>query len=153
MAPLAKGIFPKNYIGISEIAQLENIKKYKVKMVNACGQEALKKIEEVAPIAHLFKEFRKGSQKTYAILIKHYEYWKKTGEAPKKPPGRPRRWEGDITDIRIPAPYFYDQFREGVKKANELAIQQITIRDCIYLAMKEYMDRHPDIFYPELGDD
>lgn len=149
---MAYGKIPKNYINLFEIAKLEGIKDIK-NPVSKYGIEAPKHIEKLKPIAHLFREFEKGSRKSYAILQRHYEYWKRTGEVPKTSPGRPKRWDGDNKDIRIPAPPFYDRFKAGIERANKTFVQKVTIRDCIYLAMKEYMDRHVDIFYPDLGDD
>jgi hypothetical protein len=85
-------------------------------------------------------------RKQYGILRRHYDSWKQTGDVPRVSSGRPPKWTGEEKNINIPAPPFYEQFKAGVRKANSSATQQATVRQCIYLAMKEYMDRHPSVF-------
>jgi hypothetical protein len=139
---------PKNYYNYFEICKIEGISTEEAK--RSIGYEGLKGIHgilKLRPIAHLFREFPNGMRKQYGILRTHYDYWKRTGEPPKVSPGRPAKWSGEEKNINIPAPPFYEQFKAGVKKANAGSVQQVTVRQCIYLAMKEYMDRRPAIFY------
>ena len=99
---------PKNYINVFEIAKLEGINENTLKSaVGSMGLDGIKTVSKLSPIAHLFKEFEKGTRKSYAVLRRHYEYWKRTGEAPKVSGGRPPKWEKQIPDydnLNIPIP-------------------------------------------------
>jgi len=141
---------PKNYYNYFDICKMEGIPTGTAKGAVDRGLNGIAAIEKLKPIGHLFREFPKGMRKQYGILKRHYDYWKQTGEAPKVSPGRPRKWDSKTVNIRIYAPPFYDRFKAGVMRANKNSVQQVTIQQCIHLAMKEYMDRHIDIFYPEL---
>ena len=138
---------PKNYYNYFDICKMENVNPNTAKSaIGSDGLEGIKSVTTLKPIAHLFREFDKGMRKQYGILRSHYDYWKRIGEAPKVSSGRPTKWTGQEKDIRIPAPPFYEQFKAGVAKVNSMATQQATVRQCIYLAMKEYMAKRPSIF-------
>ena len=138
---------PKNYYNYFDICKLEAINPNTAK--SAIGTEGLAGISNIAklkPIAHLFREFPKGMRKQYGILCRHYDTWKKTGHIPKVSPGRPSKWTGEEKNINIPAPYFYEQFKAGAARVNSKVTHAITIREMIYLSMKEYMLKRPTIF-------
>ncbi len=138
---------PKNYYNYFDICKAEGVNPNTAKSaIGESGLEGIKSIAALKPIAHLFREFPKGMRKQYGILRRHYDYWKRFGEAPKVSPGRPAKWTGKEKNINIPAPPFYDKFKAGVAKANTMATQQVTVRQIIYIAMKEYMDRRPALF-------
>ena len=141
---------PKNYYNYFDICKIEGINPNTVKAaIGEGGVAGISSIAKLKPFAHLFREFPKGMRKQYGILRRHYDTWKQTGIVPKVSSGRPPKWTGEEKNINIPAPPFYEHFKAGVKKANSNATQQVTIRQIIYLAMKEYMDRRPSLF----GDD
>jgi hypothetical protein len=138
---------PKNYINFFDVCKLEGVNPNTAKSaIGDGGLEGIKSIAVIKPISHLFREFPKGMRKQYGILRRHYDTWKQTGHVPKVSPGRPPKWTGEEKSINIPAPPFYEQFKAGVAKANSMATQQVTVRQIIYLAMKEYMERHTNIF-------
>jgi len=144
---------PKNYYNYFDICKMEGVNPNTAKTrIGESGLEGIKGITVLNPIAHLFREFPKGLRKQYGILRRHYDVWKQTGHVPKVSSGRPPKWTGEEKNINIPAPPFYEQFKAGVKKANSKATQQVTVRQIIYLAMKEYMDRRPSLFGDDIND-
>ncbi len=147
---------PKNYINIFEIAKLEGIPEGTVKCAVSEGLEGIKRMGALSPIGHLFREFEKGSRKSYAILKRHYEYWKETGESPKVSPGRPPKWKNnpEYENLNIPIPKsIYGQFKKIVDNANKIAVTQVTYRDMIYVAIKEFCDRRPELLNGGDSDD
>lgn len=138
---------PKNYYNYFDICKLEDVNPNTAKgCIGENGLEGIKGITALKPIAHLFREFPKGMRKQYGILRRHYDSWKQSGHVPKVSPGRPPKWTGNEKNINIPAPPFYEQFKAGVRKANSMATQQVTVRQMIYIAMSEYIQRHVSIF-------
>ena len=134
---------PKNYYNFIDLCKMEGINPNTARTASSGDIGSIAKFK---PIAHLFREFPKGMRKQYGILRRHYDTWKQTGVVPKVSSGRPPKWTGEEKNINIPAPPFYEQFKAGVRKANSSAVQQVTVRQCIYLAMQEYMERHISIF-------
>lgn len=138
---------PKNYYNYFDLCKHEGINPNTAKSaVGTGGLDGIKSIAFFKPIAHLFREFPKGMRKQYGILCRHYDTWKQTGHVPKVSSGRPPKWTGDEKNINIPAPPFYEQFKAGVAKVNSMATQATTVRQLIYLSMKEYMLKRPTIF-------
>lgn len=114
--------------------------------------EGVKHIEELKPIEHLFEQFEKpikgGMVNQYGILRKHYDYWKKTGEVPKISTGRPPRWKNNpnVTNINIPFPKdLYEEFKGVVDRANDMSMVKVAYRDMIYVAVREFIDRRPQL--------
>lgn len=114
--------------------------------------EGIKYLEELKPIEHLFEQFEKpvknGMVNSYGILRKHYDYWKRTGDAPKISTGRPPRWKDNpnVVNINIPFPKdLYEEFKSVVDKANDMSMVKVAYRDMIYVAVKEFIDRRPNL--------
>jgi hypothetical protein len=143
--PFATSV-PKNYINLYEIAKLEGIPKGTIASAISTGVVGIATITAIKPIGHLFREFEKGQRKSYAILRSHYEYWKRTGEAPKVSPGRPQKHEKGIKNYRIVAPPFFPVFESGIKKMNKGRLRPITKQEIIWLFIKEGMERRPQFF-------
>lgn len=139
---------PKNYYNYFDICKWEGIPTGTAK--SAVGEEGLKGIagiEKLKPIAHLFREFEKGDmRKSYGILKKHYDYWKRTGKPPKVSPGRPPRWKNDPTYCNINIPIkrdLWERFKRMVDNANAVSVVKISYRDMIYVALEEAIQRRP----------
>lgn len=134
---------PDSFYNLFAVARMMGIPKATVENFNPNNSPSA-----LSPIAHLFICFEEDGRKTWAIRKKYYEKWKATGIAPKKN-GRPNKnYEGPKPKhINIPAPDFYDAFVAGVEKCNRKSFQQITIQSTIHIAMKEFMERRPEIFY------
>lgn len=140
---------PKNYYNFFDICKLEGIPTGTAKRaIGEGGLEGIASIEKLKPIAHLFREFEKGLRKQYGILHRHYDYWKRTGEVPKVSPGRPPKWKGNPNYININIPFpkdLYEEFKQIVDKANSMSVIKYTYRDMIYLAVREFIDRRPQL--------
>ncbi len=143
---------PKNYYNFFDICKMEKINPNTAKSaVGGNSLAGIASISKLKPIAHLFREFPKGMRKQYGILRRYYDYWKRTGDVPKVSPGRPKKWQGDEKNINIPAPPFYEQFKAGIEKANSMSTHHVTVREVIYVAMKEYMARRPALFGADIN--
>jgi hypothetical protein len=137
---------PKNYYNFFDICKLEDIPIGSAKGAIGLGLEGINKIEKLKPIAHLFREFPKGSRKQYGILERYYDYWKKHGEPPKVSTGRPKQYEGKVKNYRIVAPPFDAILDAGIKKMNKGRIKHIAKKEVIWLFLKEGMERRPQFF-------
>jgi hypothetical protein len=139
---------PKNYYNYFDICKKEEINPNTAKAaIGSHGLEGISKIAKLQPIAHLFRVFPKGERKQYGILKRHYDYWKEHGEPPKVSPGRPREYDREnYKDYRIAAPPFDHILEAGLKKMNHGRLKRITKKDFIWLAIKEAMERRPQFF-------
>ncbi len=144
---------PKNYYNFFDICKKEEILTSTAKA--AVGGEGLAGISSIAklkPIAHLFREFPKGTRKQYGILKRHYDYWKEHGEPPKVSPGRPKKYDDKPKNYRIVAPPFDHILDAGLKKINKDLmknkgmLRSITKQEFIWMAIREAMERRPQYF-------
>lgn len=146
---------PKNYYNFFDICKMEGIPEGTAK--RACangldGQQGIKSLEALKPIGHLFRRFekitRKGPLNQYGVLRRHYDFWKRTGEAPKVSSGRPPKWKGNpnIFNLNIPFPKdLWGQFKQVVDTANSMSIAKVTYRDMVAVAVQEFIDRRPQL--------
>ncbi len=138
---------PKNYYNYFDICKKEEILTNTAKGAIGLGLEGINKIAKLQPIAHLFREFPKGERKQYGILKRYYDYWKEHGEPPKVSPGRPKEYDkGNYKDYRIAAPPFDPILNAGLKKMNQGRLKRIYKKEFIWLALKEAMERRPQFF-------
>jgi hypothetical protein len=145
---MAYGKIPTNYINIFEIAKLEGVDTKKLKNAISChGVNAAKYIEQLEPIGHQFREFEKGTRKSYAIAKTIYEFWKKNGTTRGVSSGRTQKWDkGEFFNInkRIPK-HLWDRFSKIIKVANLKAVTQVSHQDMLAVAIKEFCDRRSHI--------
>jgi hypothetical protein len=137
---------PANYYNFFEICKLEEIPTNTAKGAIGLGLDGIRNITKLKPIAHLFRSFPNGERKQYGILIKHYDYWKRTSEPPKVSPGAPKKYDSKVKNYRIAAPPFDSILEAGLKKMNEGRIRRITKQELIWLFIKEGMERRPQFF-------
>jgi hypothetical protein len=138
---------PKNYYNYFDICKQEGINPNTAKSaIGDGGVEGISSIAFFKPIAHLFREFPKGLRKQYGILCRHYDTWKQTGHVPKVSSGRPPKWTGEEKHLNIPVPYFYEHWVTSINELNKKSTNKINLRDAVYFAMEDYMERHPSIF-------
>lgn len=141
---------PKNYYNYFDVCRMEGIPMGTAKSALDKGLDGIKSVQALKPIGHLFKEFEKfvkgGPRKQYGILRRHYDYWKRTGEAPKVSPGRPPKWKNNpnYVNINIPCPRdIYEEFKAVVDGANAQSLVKVSYRDMIPVALKEFSERRP----------
>ena len=139
---------PRNYYNFFFFFKLEGIPTSTAKSAVGEGLEGIARVEKLKPIAHLFREFEKGLRKQYGILRRHYDFWKQTGEVPKVSSGRPPKWKNNpnVINLNIPFPKdLYEQFKKVVDKANSMSVIKVTYRDMVAVAVKEFIDRRPQL--------
>jgi hypothetical protein len=138
---------PANYYNYFDICKKEEIKMNTAKAaIGSGGLAGISRIAKLQPIAHLFREFPNGMRKQYGILKRYYDYWKEHGEPPRVSPGAPKKYEGKVKNYRITAPPFDPILEAGLKKMNEGRLRRITKQEFIWLALKEAMERRPQLF-------
>ncbi|MDR7856104.1 hypothetical protein [Tissierella sp.] len=144
---------PKNYYNYFDICKWEGINTNTAKsVIGRSGLEGVSSIDALKPIAHQFKEFPKYEngylRNQYGILKSNYDFWKENGRTRKQSPGRPPRWKDNpnVVNINIPFPKdLYEEFQGVVDKANEMSMIKVTYRDMIYVAVREFVDRRPNL--------
>jgi|GEM_PF-1820425 len=150
---------PKNFYNYFDICKMEGIESTKAK--NAISRsikiEGIKHLNELAPIEHLFEVFEKplrgGMVNQYGIKRTHYDYFKRTGEAPLISPGRPKKFKdkSQFTNINIELPKkIYDEFKDVVDNANSMSAIRVYYPDMIAVAIKEFTDRRLHLFDAEI---
>lgn len=144
---------PKNYYNYFDICKWENIPTGTAKRaIGGNGLEGIKSVEVLKPIAHQFKVFPKyengNLRNQYGILKTNYDFYVKNGRARKQSPGRPPKWKDNpnVVNINIPFPKdLYEEFKGVVDNANEMSVVKVTYRDMFAVAIKEFVDRRPNL--------
>jgi len=142
---------PRDYYNFFDVCKMEGIPKGSADSSAFYGLSGIARMEKLKPIGHLFKEFEKavrgGMRKQYGIKRTYYDYWKKYGEAPKLPTGRPL--EGKV-EMKIHVPEeIRDEFYAIVKTAKKMSDPSIrstiTYSSMASVAIKEFNDRRKQI--------
>ena len=139
---------PKNYYNFFDVCKMEGIPENTAKGAITSGLDGIKAMKALKPIGHLFKQFEKitksGPMNQYGILRRHYDYWKRTGEAPEVSPGRPPKWKDNpnLVNINIPFPRdLYEEFKKIIDIANSKSLVKVSYRDMFPVAVKEFCER------------
>lgn len=137
---------PKTFYSIQSVGRMLGIPPDTIKDV--FRGKSIDSIQAIKPIAHLFHCFKEGDEVAYAILKKHFDKWRKTGEVPKVSTGRPPKWKDNpnVVQLRIYMPKdVYEEFKAIVDKANSMSTVKVTYRDMIEISIKEFNDRRRQI--------
>lgn len=140
MAPI-----PKTFYSLHAVARMLKIPKGTIDGAFTGGIDS---IEAIKPIAHLFHCFKEGDSVSYAILKKHFDKWRETGQAPKVSTGRPPKWKGNdkYSQIRFECDKeTYALFKAIVDKANSMSAVKVGYRDMLRVAIQEFNDRRKQI--------
>ncbi len=136
---------PKTFYSLHSIARLMKIPK---STIDGAFTGGIQTIEAIKPIAHLFHRFEEGEEVSYGILKSHFDKWQRTGIVPKVSSGRPPKWKGNpnIVNINIPIDKrLYEEFKAVIDKANSMSTVKYSYRDMIATAMREFIDRRPNL--------
>ncbi|MFA5322139.1 MAG: hypothetical protein WC373_05640 [Smithella sp.] len=136
---------PKTFYTLQAVARMMGIPK---DTVNDAFNHGIDAVEAIKPIAHLFTCFREGDEVSYAILKKHFEKWRTTGQVPKVSTGRPPKWKNNenYTQLRFDCDKeTYGLFKAIVDKANSMSSVKVGYRDMLRVAIQEFNDRREQI--------
>jgi hypothetical protein len=135
----SKAPIPKTFYSLQAVSRMLGIPKPTIDAVFN-KNSPLDSIQALKPIAHLFVRFEEDGAYSYAIPKKKFDWWQKTGNCQKPDKAK---------NIRCDAPPFYEKFKSDIDKFNDKHSQRVRYQTVIHIALKEYMDRHVEIFPPD----
>jgi hypothetical protein len=136
---------PKTFYTLQSVGRMLGIPK---STVEDAFKNGIDSVEAIKPISHLFHRFEEGDEVSYAILKKHFDKWRKTGQVPKVSTGRPPKWKGneEYCQIRFECRIdSYALFKAIVDKGNSMSAIKVGYRDMLRVAVEEFNDRRKQI--------